>query len=224
MVLIGAGISRVLCHLFGYFYPAYKTFKAVQSNDENIYTQWLTYWIVNTYFNIFELIGDNFVSQWFPFYYETKVAMLIWLVTPQFMGASKIYHKILAPYMMHYETDIDNRVKEFQQQSAEQIGNIGREGLKQIQKGGVEVVKMGVAQIVQMQVNKTLEEVQGGPIYGGTEATERVAAEPRRRKVVKDTNPTASEVDVDYEDMYRRAVSFRSSNASDSESDYDPDE
>lgn len=41
--------------------------------------------------------------------------------------------------MMHYETDIDNRVKEFQQQSAEQIGNIGREGLKQIQKGGVEV-------------------------------------------------------------------------------------
>lgn len=87
-----------------------------------------------------------------------------------------------------------------------------------------QVVKMGVAQIVQMQVNKTLEEVQGGPIYGGTEATERVAAEPRRRKVVKDTNPTASEVDVDYEDMYRRAVSFRSSNASDSESDYDPDE
>mmetsp|Transcript_19965 Transcript_19965/g.24207 ORF Transcript_19965/g.24207 Transcript_19965/m.24207 type:complete len:222 (+) Transcript_19965:197-862(+) len=218
MVLIGAGISRVLCHLLGYFYPAYQTFKAVQGNDEMIYTQWLTYWIVNTYFTVFELIGDNFVSQWFPLYYEAKVALLVWLVTPQFMGATKIYRGILAPYMTHFETDIDNKVKEFQQQSAEHIGNLGRESIKKIQQGGVEVVKMGVKQIVQMQVNATMEELQGGgPKYGNLESDN--SAEQVRSNKTNDNDTI--ETEIDYEELYRRAASAKSFATVDSDSDYD---
>lgn len=43
---MGQTLSRLLCTVFGYFYPAYASFKAVKSEDRSLHSFWLTYWIV----------------------------------------------------------------------------------------------------------------------------------------------------------------------------------
>jgi hypothetical protein len=86
-------LSRPICHFLGYLYPAYKSYLAIQVDDEDVHMQWLTYWIVNTYFTIFELFGDRVLS-WLPMYYEAKIALLVFLVTPRFKGASLLYNKV----------------------------------------------------------------------------------------------------------------------------------
>ena len=50
-------LSRPLCHFLGYVYPAYQTFKAVQSPNKDTHAQWLTFWIVNT---LVAVVGDTF--------------------------------------------------------------------------------------------------------------------------------------------------------------------
>ena len=43
---MGQTLSRLLCTVFGYLYPAYASFKAVKSEDRSLHSFWLTYWIV----------------------------------------------------------------------------------------------------------------------------------------------------------------------------------
>lgn len=143
---VGAAVSRVLCHVLGYVYPAYQTFKAVQTNEEEAHTQWLTFWIVNTYFTVFELFSDYLFSTVIPFYYVAKVALLLWLVLPQFMGAHLIYSKVIAPYMLRYEEDIDIGVERLQEKSGQAIGDIGRASIRHLKNQSAEVIKLGIAQ------------------------------------------------------------------------------
>ena len=46
--------------------------KAIESNDKDDDTQWLTYWVVYSTFSIGEFFSDIFLS-WFPLYFLFKV-------------------------------------------------------------------------------------------------------------------------------------------------------
>lgn len=42
----------------------------------------MMYWIVFALFTSVETFTDFFLAFWFPFYYEIKIVLLIWLLSP----------------------------------------------------------------------------------------------------------------------------------------------
>ncbi|GCB82921.1 hypothetical protein scyTo_0023508, partial [Scyliorhinus torazame] len=64
--------------------------------------RWMMYWIVFAIFTSIETFTDIFIS-WFPFYYEIKVAFVVWLLSPYTKGASMIYRKFIHPTLSSKE-------------------------------------------------------------------------------------------------------------------------
>ena len=92
--------------LFAFAYPAYMSFKAIDSPDPTDDTQWLTYWVVFALCSITESIV-GFMIELIPFYYMIKIGYVstftngehvcltfirffLWLYHPKFCGAGLI--------------------------------------------------------------------------------------------------------------------------------------
>jgi len=161
-MLLSSAWARLVCNFLAYLYPAYMTFKAVEFGDKQVHAQWLTYWIANSYFTVLEIIGDNVLSG-LPLYFEIKVALLIWLVTPRFRGAEKIYKQVIHPYLVKYETDIDDSLNALKEQSTEQLGALRDAGLKHMRAGSTDFVRLG-----QQAVLNTLLTAATAPQETGT--------------------------------------------------------
>ncbi len=99
----------------------------------DLQAQWLTYWVVNSYFTVFEYFADIGLA-WIPFYYEGKVAFLIWLVAPRFNGALKLYNRFINPYLEKYENDIDTSLIKVQEKGSTQFKELARGAIERIQK------------------------------------------------------------------------------------------
>lgn len=77
--LLGGAV--LIVNLIGFIYPAYQSFKALNSPKPDDDTQWLTYWVVYAFFNLTENLTSIFMK-WIPFYFVIKVAFLIWCIYP----------------------------------------------------------------------------------------------------------------------------------------------
>ncbi|XP_041066064.1 receptor expression-enhancing protein 1-like isoform X1 [Carcharodon carcharias] len=113
---------------FGTLYPAYTSYKAVKTKNVKEYVRWMMYWIVFAIFTTVETFMDIFVS-WFPFYYEIKVAFIVWLLSPYTKGASMIYRKFIHPTLSSKEKEIDCYISQAKERGYETMVNFGRKGL-----------------------------------------------------------------------------------------------
>ena len=154
--------ARLVCNFLAYLYPAYMTFKAVKFGDKQVHAQWLTYWIANSYFTVLEIIGDNVLSG-LPLYFEIKVALLIWLVTPRFRGAEKIYKQVIHPYLVKYETDIDQSLNTIKEQSTEQLSALRDAGMRHMHAGSNDFVKLGQQAMLNGLLNAATAPQASGP-------------------------------------------------------------
>jgi len=92
MGLIFSTLAPLVVNLIAFLYPAYKSIKvinniikgpllvyiiikALESNDKDDDTKWLTYWVVYGFFSCAEFFADLILS-WFPFYFIAKVSLL----------------------------------------------------------------------------------------------------------------------------------------------------
>ena len=141
-MIMGALLSRPVCHFLAYLYPAYQSFKAVRANDPELHTQWLVYWIVNTVFTVGELFSDQLLA-WLPLYYECKIAFVAWLVLPRFKGASVLYEKFLAPYLARHEAAIDSRIDEAGRKVRAFSASITERGVQEVRKRSIDLVAAG---------------------------------------------------------------------------------
>ena len=81
----------MVADICGFCYPAYMSFKSIESSDTtDDDVQWLTYWVVFALFSIVENFMSFLVS-WIPFYFAIKVCFFLWLYHPKFMGAGLVY-------------------------------------------------------------------------------------------------------------------------------------
>ena len=121
-VVVGGGVGLIgfmwlafgpglLTNLLGFAYPAYASFKAIESADKDDDTQWLTYWTVFSIFSLIEIWAD-LLEEYVPMYYPFKFAFLIYLFAPQTHGAEFIYKKFLRQLFLDNEDEIDRRVKQ----------------------------------------------------------------------------------------------------------------
>lgn len=115
--------------IFGTLYPAYASYKAVRTKKDNEYVskavrdlttfetqreqfskhfrsiwlfsfqlKWLMYWIVFAFFTSCETFTDVLLS-WLPFYYEMKVLVVLWVLSPATEGSSVLYRNFVHPML-----------------------------------------------------------------------------------------------------------------------------
>ncbi|XP_050438247.1 receptor expression-enhancing protein 1-like [Adelges cooleyi] len=105
--MIPGVVCKVLTLLFGVMYPAYSSYKTVKNKHVKNYVKWMMYWIVFATFTCIESLTDIFLEFWFPFYYDIKLIVLLWLSCPFTKGSTIVYKQIVHPTLLKKETDID---------------------------------------------------------------------------------------------------------------------
>lgn len=63
-------------------YPAYSTYKALESGDREKQKDLLSYWTVYGFLSTAEVFVDRILF-WFPHYYTAKALLLIWMQHPK---------------------------------------------------------------------------------------------------------------------------------------------
>ncbi|KAJ1890641.1 hypothetical protein LPJ66_007354 [Kickxella alabastrina] len=111
-------ITRSLCVSVGYLYPAYKCFKLLRGGPEaigpasgvgeqrDVVKGIIKYWIVMAAFTAVELVADTFMF-WFPLKGMVKMSFVAWMVMPGINGAEIIYDRVLEPYLVSHEQQLD---------------------------------------------------------------------------------------------------------------------
>ncbi|KAI9202053.1 TB2/DP1, HVA22 family-domain-containing protein [Polychytrium aggregatum] len=105
MILLNAW-AQLLTQLLGFVYPAYASFKALETPQTDDDTQWLTYWVVFALINTLEFFVD-YILYWLPLYYLFKTFFVIFLILPQFKGAQYLYEKFFRPLLVQQQGNID---------------------------------------------------------------------------------------------------------------------
>ncbi|KAJ8348395.1 hypothetical protein SKAU_G00269840 [Synaphobranchus kaupii] len=121
-------ISRTVVLAFGILYPAYSSYKAVKTKNVKEYVKWMMYWIVFAIFTTAETVTDLVLS-WFPFYFELKIAFVIWLLSPYTKGSSVLYRKFVHPTLSKKEKEIDEYISQARDRSYDTMMRFGKRGL-----------------------------------------------------------------------------------------------
>jgi receptor expression-enhancing protein 5/6 len=135
-LMFGPGL---LTNLLGFAYPAYASFKAIESADKDDDTQWLTYWVVFSVFSLVEIAAD-LIEHYIPLYYPFKFAFLIYLFAPQTQGAQFLYQNGIRRFLLDHEQQIDHRLSQAESAAGEvaeashEIAEDMKEDYEQVEK------------------------------------------------------------------------------------------
>ena len=100
-ILYLAGGFKLLTDLLGFLYPAYMSFKSMESAKGPDATQWLTYWVVFSSLTVMEGVA-TFIVDYIPMYYGLKIGLIIYLYHPKTTGAEVVYNQVVRPYVLPY--------------------------------------------------------------------------------------------------------------------------
>ncbi|KAF5194538.1 Hva22 [Thalictrum thalictroides] len=82
-------------------YPLYASVRAMESTSKVDDEQWLAYWILYSFLTLAEMVLEPILT-WIPIWYDIKLAMVAWLVLPQFRGAAFVYEKFVREQLRKY--------------------------------------------------------------------------------------------------------------------------
>ncbi|XP_073955003.1 uncharacterized protein isoform X1 [Choristoneura fumiferana] len=188
------------CRLvFGTLYPAYASYKAVRTKNLKEYVKWMMYWIVFALFTCTETFTDVFLS-WFPFYYEVKIVLVLWLLSPATKGSSILYRKFVHPALCRREQEIDEYIAKAKDQGYHTVLNLGTKGVNYATTVIMQTaIKGGGGLVQQIRKSYSLSDLTECDVREERAADEAddVLSEPRAiRRVVKsgyNTRRSASE-------------------------------
>ncbi len=70
--------------MIGWGFPAYLSFKALESPGHDDDVQWLTYWTIFGFFSFAEGFALRALLYYFPWYFSFKTLFILWLQLPAF--------------------------------------------------------------------------------------------------------------------------------------------
>ena len=108
LVMLGVG-QGFITTLIGIVYPAFASFKALESEGKDDDRQWLTYWVCFGFFQIVDCFA-GIILQFIPFYFFLKMAFMVWLFHPKTMGALWLYNNYLQAYVKKYRSQIEESI------------------------------------------------------------------------------------------------------------------
>lgn len=95
------GGPKLISDLVSFIYPAYMSFKCIDSASRADDVQWLTYWVVFGFISILETCC-TFLLGYIPMYHVIKVLFFVWLWHPKTLGAGVVYSQVLRPLLLPY--------------------------------------------------------------------------------------------------------------------------
>jgi len=105
LIFLNVG-GQLITDLVGWLYPAYCSFKVLESSAHKESAQWLTYWTVFGFINVIEFFIDTLLHM-FPFWYLFKTVFVLWMILPQFKGAEYLYKNVLRNLLKTAEGPVD---------------------------------------------------------------------------------------------------------------------
>eukprot|EP00924_Labyrinthula_sp_SR-Ha-C_P007356 augustus_masked-scaffold_24-processed-gene-0.2-mRNA-1 protein AED:0.15 eAED:0.52 QI:0/-1/0/1/-1/1/1/0/191 len=133
-VLYGA---KILSVFVGLLQPLYYSFYALESEEKDDDTFWLTYWMVHGLFYMAENTVFLLISELFPFvFFVAKMALQVWMVN--FGGSTIVYEKVCAPFLRKNKDrfeDIVDDVKEGAREVADAVNDEIGSVLSDLKKG-----------------------------------------------------------------------------------------
>ncbi|CAO3615549.1 unnamed protein product [Cunninghamella blakesleeana] len=115
--------GQLLTNAISWIYPAYASFKAIESPNANDDKQWLTYWTVIGFVQLIEYFSDILIY-WFPFYYLFKTLFILYLALPQFKGAEVLYNRFLRNFLLNAQGTVDKRAEEIRDKVSEVVNGV----------------------------------------------------------------------------------------------------
>ncbi|KAK0140998.1 Receptor expression-enhancing protein 6 [Merluccius polli] len=108
--------------------------KAIESENKEDDTKWLTYWVVYGVFSVGEFFSDIFLY-WFPFYYAFKCLFLLWCMAPvAWNGSQVIYSRVVRPFFLRHEATVDGMVNDLSGKAMSAAEAVTREVLSTLVK------------------------------------------------------------------------------------------
>jgi uncharacterized membrane protein YgcG len=100
VILFVVGAGDLLLDLIGVMYPWYASVIAIESPEKEKpeATQWLSYWLIFCFMKITEKVMSPLLRL-IPMFTFVKVAFLMWLYHPVFMGAKVMYDFFRGPLL-----------------------------------------------------------------------------------------------------------------------------
>ncbi|XP_063783929.1 receptor expression-enhancing protein 2 isoform X3 [Pseudophryne corroboree] len=170
-------ISRLVVLLFGTLYPAYSSYKAVKTKNVKEYVKWMMYWIVFAFFTTAETLTDIILC-WFPFYFELKIAFVIWLLSPYTKGSSVLYRKFVHPTLSSKEKEIDEYIAQARDKSYETMMRVGKRGLNLAANAAVTAATKGQGVLSEKLRSFSMQDLT---LIQGDDALHSQSPEPRLR-------------------------------------------
>ncbi|OQR96017.1 hypothetical protein ACHHYP_17308 [Achlya hypogyna] len=131
---MGSIISRPVVTSVGVLYPAYASYKALETPAKDDDKQWLTYWVVFSITSSAEEIAERVVS-YLPGYYVLKCIFLVWLMLPKTRGAIYVYERFLQPLLKKYEPLLDTKLAELKAFVDASLADLKANGASYIKQG-----------------------------------------------------------------------------------------
>ncbi|XP_075964451.1 receptor expression-enhancing protein 1 [Anarhichas minor] len=180
-------ISRLVVLVFGTLYPAYSSYKAVKSKDVKEYVKWMMYWIIFALFTAVEVFTDMFLC-WIPFYYELKIAFVVWLLSPYTKGSGVLYRKFVHPTLSSKEKDIDEYLCQAKDKSYDTIVHFGRKGLNVAATAAVMAATKSQGVLSDRLRSFSMQDLssyQSDPVNTGPGTTQPAAAQHRTQTMMR---------------------------------------
>lgn len=121
LLLLTGVADHFIVSLIGFIYPAYSSVKAIQTNNRDSSTKWLTYWVVYGGFVVLEVLGD-FLFYWFPMYFLFKCGFLVWCMAPMsWNGSLVIYGRFIEPMSTDLVADASKKAGQFMKEAETKV-------------------------------------------------------------------------------------------------------
>ncbi|KAM3594620.1 uncharacterized protein V6R79_010946 [Siganus canaliculatus] len=192
-------ISRLVVLVFGTLYPAYSSYKAVKSKDVKEYVKWMMYWIIFALFTTVEVFTDMFLC-WLPFYYELKIAFVVWLLSPYTKGSSVLYRKFVHPTLSSKEKEIDDYIGQAKDKSYDTLVHFGRKGLNVAATAAVMAATKGQGVLSDRLRSFSMQDLssyQSDPVNTGPGPQQPAEAQHRTKTMMRSKSESCKGQDFD---------------------------